>query len=56
MILEKKLIDDYDEKLRHITNRIYQILDRLIVEYSSLRVKIGEIEKKLERAEGKFDS
>jgi len=52
-ILEKKW-DQFDENLKNITDRIYQILDRLTAEYSSLRVKIHEIEKMLERMEGQL--
>jgi uncharacterized protein involved in exopolysaccharide biosynthesis len=51
--LEKKW-DQFDENLKNITDRIYQILDRLTAEYSSLRVKIHEIEKMLERMEGQL--
>jgi hypothetical protein len=53
MILERKL-DKFDEELKSITDRIYRIMDRLIIEYSSLYEKILRVEKKLEELEKKL--
>ena len=54
MNLERK-VDKFDEELKSITDRIYRISDRLIIEYSSLYEKIMRVEKRLERMEEKID-